>query len=58
MTDSDEPSPRAEIVGPCFTAAPLARTLGWEESDVAEAMASLILLELRTSDDVLLYPTF
>jgi hypothetical protein len=58
VTDSDELNPWAEIVGPCFTAASLARALGWEESDVAEAAASLTVLELRTSDDVLLYPAF
>ena len=58
MTDSDDPNPWAEIVGSCYTAASFARVLGWEESDVAEAAASLSVLELRTSDDVLLYPAF
>ncbi|KJL28820.1 hypothetical protein [Microbacterium oxydans] len=58
MTDSDKPNPWAEIVGSCFTATSLARTLGWEESDVADAATSLTVLELRTSDDVLLYPAF
>ena len=55
MTETD---PWAQIVGPCHTAESLARALNWKESDVAEAAASLTVLELRTSDDVLLYPAF
>ncbi|WP_341974013.1 hypothetical protein [Microbacterium sp. LWO13-1.2] len=57
MTD-ESPNPWAEIIGPCYTAASLARELGWSESDVAEATASLTVLEVKTSDGVLLYPAF
>lgn len=55
MTDK---SPWAEIIGPCYTTASLARALGWTEADVADAAASLRVLELTTSDDKLLYPAF
>lgn len=57
MTD-ESPNPWAEIIGPCFTAASLARELGWAESDVAAAAASLAVLQLRTDEDVLYYPAF
>lgn len=58
MTEADEVNPWAQIVGPCYTAASLARALGWTESDVAEAAASLRVLELTTSDVKVLYPAF
>lgn len=58
MTESEKADSWAAIVGPCYTAASLARTLGWTESDVAEAAASLRVLELSTSDDKVLYPAF
>ena len=48
----------AEIVGPCYTAASLARALGWTEPAVTEAADSLSLLELTTDDGVKLYPVF
>lgn len=50
--------PWAEIVGPCFTADAIARELGWTATQVTRAAASLNLLELETSDGVLLYPAF
>ena len=50
--------PWAEIVGPCFTADAIARELRWTATEVTTAAASLNLLELETSDGVLLYPTF
>lgn len=55
MTDKN---PWAEIIGPCYTATSLARALGWTESEVSEAAASLMVLELLTDDGVLLYPAF
>lgn len=58
MTEDEEPNPWAEIVGPCYTVASLARTLSWTEESVLEAGRSLQLLMLRTSDDVLLFPSF
>lgn len=48
----------AEIIGECYTAERLARTLGWDEAEVAEATESLRLLGLTTSDGRLLYPRF
>lgn len=51
-------TPWADIVGPCYTSASLARTLGWTESKVTEAAESLALLRLTTSDGVDLYPAF
>lgn len=53
MTDKN---PWAEIIGPCYTRASLARALGWTEPDVATAATSLAVLELLTEDGVLLYP--
>lgn len=58
MTDDQRPSPWAQIVGPCYTAASVARALGWTSDEVADAVESLSLLELETSDGVLLYPSF
>lgn len=55
MTPAD---PWAEIIGPCYTAESFARTLGWTVSDVADAAASLDMLELRTDEGTLLYPAF
>lgn len=57
MTD-EEPNPWAAIVGPCYTATSVARTLGWTKEEVATAVASLTLLELQTDDGALLYPAF
>ncbi len=55
MTDKN---PWAEIIGPCYRSTSLARALGWTNDQVAEAAASLRVLELLTSDGVLLYPAF
>lgn len=52
------PNPWAEIIGPCYTVASLARALGWTESEVRTAAESLTILELLTDDGVLLYPAF
>lgn len=51
-------NPWAEIIGPCYRRAGLARTLGWTEDEVTAAAGSLQILELLTDDDVLLYPAF
>ncbi|GEK85179.1 hypothetical protein [Microbacterium aerolatum] len=56
--DGDEPNPWADIIGPCYTTQSIARALGWTGPQVADAAASLHLLELRTEDGVLLYPQF
>lgn len=53
-----EPNPWAAIVGPCYTATSLARELGWSPEQVSEAVTSLALLELKTSEGTLLYPAF
>uniref|UniRef100_UPI0030140E54 hypothetical protein n=1 Tax=Microbacterium paraoxydans TaxID=199592 RepID=UPI0030140E54 len=53
MTDKN---PWADIIGPCYGQASLARALGWTEEEVAAAAESLQLLELLTDDNVLLYP--
>lgn len=58
MTDDEQRSPWAEIVGPCYTTASVARALGWTSPQVEEAVESLSLLELKTSDGVCLYPAF
>lgn len=55
---ADYTNPWAEIVGPCYTTASIARALGWTEAKVNEAAASLALLRLTTSDGVDLYPAF
>lgn len=55
MTDN---APWAEIIGPCYTAASLARTVGWTRSEVVAGAASLTVLELLTDDGVLRYPAF
>lgn len=51
-------NPWANIIGPCYTRAAIARALGWTENEVSEAASSLRVLELLTDDDVLLYPAF
>ena len=51
-------NPWAEIVGPCYTVASMARTLRWTEAEVIEAGESLRLLMLLTEDGVLLFPSF
>lgn len=58
MTVDAAACPWAEIVGPCYSAAAVARTLGWTPAQVAAAVNSLSLLQLETSDSVLLYPAF
>lgn len=58
MTDEEVSNPWAEIVGPCYTVASMARTLGWIEAEVIEAGDHLRLLMLRPSDDVRLFPAF
>lgn len=55
MTDKN---PWADIIGPCYRRASLARALGWTENEVSGAASSLRVLELLTDDDVLLYPAF
>lgn len=55
---ANKTNPWAEIVGPCYTTASLARTLGWTEAAVTEAADSLALLKLPTDDEVDLYPAF
>lgn len=57
MTD-EASNPWAEIIGPCYTATSMARTLGWTEAEAIEAGKHLRLLMLRTDDDVLLFPAF
>lgn len=57
MTE-DEPNPWARIIGPCYTVANMARTLGWTEAEVVEAGHTLRLLMLLTDDDVYLFPAF
>lgn len=51
-------NPWADIVGPCYTASSLARTLDWTEAAVIEAADSFTLLRLTTDDEVELYPAF
>jgi hypothetical protein len=51
-------NPWADIVGPYYTPASLARALGWTEAKVNEAADSLALLRLTTSDGVECYPAF
>lgn len=58
MTDEEKPSRWAEIVGPCYTVASMAHTLGWTEREVVDAGNTCRLLMLSTSDDVLLFPSF
>ena len=55
MTD-DKPNPWAEIVGPCYTVASMARTLAWTEREVLKAGLDLRLLMLHTEDGVDLFP--
>lgn len=57
MTE-DEPNPWARIIGPCYTVASMARTLGWTEAEVMEAGRTLRLLMLVTDDGVHLFPAF
>ncbi|WP_217584204.1 hypothetical protein [Microbacterium sp. GbtcB4] len=58
MTEEARINPWAAIIGPCYTASSLARTLGWNEALIVEAAASHHVLELETSDGRLLYPAF
>lgn len=58
MTDVEQPSPWAKIVGPCYTAESVGRALGWTSTQVTLAVDSLSLLELETSDGMCLYPSF
>lgn len=58
MTDEEVSNPWVKIVGPCYTVASMARTLGWTEPDVHAASETLRLLALKTDDGVTLYPAF
>ncbi len=58
MTEETGNNPWAAIIGPCYSASSLARTLGWNEALIVEAAASRHLLELETSDGASLYPAF
>ncbi|WP_096359315.1 hypothetical protein [Microbacterium sp. TPU 3598] len=58
MSTAPSPNPWADIIGPCYTTASLARTLGWTEAKVAAAAACLDVLELTSTDGVTLYPAF
>jgi hypothetical protein len=58
MTPDEKPNPWAAIVGPCYTVASMARTLGWTVAKVTDAGDTLQLLALETSAGVTLYPAF
>ncbi len=58
MTEDEDRNPWAETVGPCYTVASMARTLGWTETEVMDAGDTLRLLRLHTSDDAYLFPSF
>lgn len=58
MNVEEQPNPWGKIVGPCYTATSMARTLGWTEAEVMDAGRDLRLLMLHTDDDVFLFPTF
>ncbi|MFF7291672.1 hypothetical protein ACFY9N_03980 [Microbacterium sp. NPDC008134] len=51
-------SPWAKAVGPCFTAASIARELGWTDEKVTAADTSLTLLGLDTAEGTRLFPAF
>lgn len=57
-TGAERTNPWAQIVGPCYTLARMARTLGWSEAEVLEAGNDLRLLMLTTDDGVDLFPSF
>lgn len=57
-TEAERANPWAQIVGPCYTVASMARTLGWSEIEVMEAGKNLRLLMLHTAEDTLLFPSF
>lgn len=57
-TQAEHTNPWAQIAGPCYTVASMARTLGWTEAEVLEAGNDLRLLMLRTEDGVDLFPSF
>lgn len=58
MTDEEVSNPWAEIVGPCYTVAGMARALGRTEAEVHAASETLRLLALETDEGVTLYPAF
>lgn len=58
MTEGDEASPWAEIVGPCYTVASMVRALGRTEAEVMAAGNDLRLLMLHTDEDTYLFPAF
>lgn len=58
MTAAPERNPWADIIGPCYTAGSIARTLGWTAGAVTRAASSLELLELDPVDGPVLYPVF
>ncbi|MFJ2367874.1 hypothetical protein [Microbacterium sp. NPDC087665] len=49
-------TPWADIVGPCYTVASMARTLRWTETEVMAAGNDLRLLMLTTDDGIDLFP--
>lgn len=56
--DIGAPSPWADVIGECYTAASLARVLEWTDAEVAAATTSGRLLALRTTDGLVIYPRF
>lgn len=58
VSSPEELSPWADIVGPCYTTASLARELGIAPEAVLDAAADLRALRLLTGDNVALYPAF
>lgn len=58
MTKDHEPNPWAEIIGPCYTTASMARALESTEEEVTVVGEPLNLLALETDDGVTLYPSF
>ena len=55
---AEEKNPWAEIIGPCYTTASLARALRWTETEVFGAAAALEVLEVETVEGTRLYPAF
>ncbi len=58
MTENEETNPWAEIVGPCYTVASMARILGWTEVEVLDSARHLRLLMLHTVEGTQLFPSF
>ncbi|CAN7229934.1 hypothetical protein LJR186_000865 [Microbacterium foliorum] len=55
---AEKPNPWAAIVGPCYTAASIARALQWTEIEVAAAASTQRILKLETEEGARLYPAF